>query len=319
MALTTLHSFASSQDPSLLNWLLDSDPSLRWQVLQDLQHAPADMVAAERARIAVEGHGARLLALQAADGQWDGATWMYPGRTSTYDTLSLLSHLGLDPDCHQARIAIEKVRTNANWGPWFNHSPFFEGETEACINSRTLAVGAYFGHASDNLAHRLLSEQLSDGGWNCYAPPSSRSSFHSTICVLEGLLAYEKAKGATPATTQARRRGEEYLLTRHLLRTASTGNVINLQWTMLAFPTYWHYDILRALDYFRSAGAHPDKRMAEAVQRLEAKRNATGQWPLEHIHPGKVHFDLEDGAGKPSRWLTLRALRVLNWYHSGSV
>ncbi len=304
--------------PSIINWLLDSDPSILWQVMRDLLHTPADEVTRQRARIGVEGWGAKLLALQSLDGQWDNTTWMSPGKTSTFDVMWLLSQLGIDPHSQPAQTAVQRVRQHVTWGPGFDHSPFFEGETEACINGRTLTAGAYFGYTSDKMVDRFLAEQLQDGGWNCYAPPSKRSSFHSTICALEGLLAYEQAKGATPAITQARLRGHEYLLERRLLRTASTGNVINLEWTMLSFPTYWHYDILRALDYFRNAGVQPEERMAEAVQRLQAKRTTSGQWLLEHVHPGKVHFDMNEGIGNPSRWITLRALRVLDWYEKSA-
>jgi hypothetical protein len=164
------------------------------------------------------------------------------------------------------------------------------------------------------LADRLLHEQLEDGGWNCYAPPSNRSSFHSTICVLEGLLEYENAKGATTALLDARRRGQEYLMERGMFRSLSTGAVIDHAWTQFSFPTRWHYDVLRGLDYLRSAGVEPDERVEEAVHLVQRKRDGDGRLPLENPHAGAVHFEMEDGAGSPSRWNTLRALRVLDWY-----
>jgi hypothetical protein len=225
----------------------------------------------------------------------------------------LLTDLGPDPASERVRKAIGLVRDHSTWGPEFGNSPFFEGEVEPCINGRALACGAYFGEASDRLAERLLSEQLEDGGWNCEAPPSTRSSFHSTICVLEGLLEYEKEKGATTAVTDARRRGAEYLLERRMFRSLSTGGVIKAEWLQCSFPTRWHYDVLRGLDYLRRAGVEPDSRVAEAIGLVEQKRDADGRWPLENPHAGEDHFDMEDGAGKPSRWNTLRALRVLNW------
>ena len=209
--------------------------------------------------------------------------------------------------------AIVRVRDRCTWGEGFGHSPFFEGEVEPCINGRVLAIGAYFGHASDRLVDRLLQDQLNDGGWNCYAPPGTRSSFHSTICVLEGLLEYERAKGTTSDVTAARLRGEEYLLERRLFRSRSTGQVIKPEWTQLSFPTRWHYDILWGLDYMRRAGVAPDDRMAEAVDLVANKRDEMGRWPLENPHPGPVYFEMEGGAGEPSRWNTLRALRVLRW------
>ena len=164
------------------------------------------------------------------------------------------------------------------------------------------------------IVDRLLTEQMADGGWNCEQENgSTRGSFHSTICVLDGLLEHERASGATTDTTAARRRGEEYLLERRLLRRLSTGEVINPDWLSFSYPPDYYYDVLRALDYFRSAGAAPDERMAEAIDLLRAKPDASGRWPLENPHPGDLHFEIDEGEGKPSRWNTLRALRVLRW------
>jgi hypothetical protein len=219
----------------------------------------------------------------------------------------------LDPTRERARRAIGLVRDHCTWGPEFGDAPFFEGEVEPCINGRVLASGAYFGEASDRLVDRLLGEQLEDGGWNCEAPRSRRSSFHSTICVLEGLLEYEKAKGATTAVTDARLRGQEYLLERRLFRSLSTGAVIDPDWTRFSFPTRWHYDVLWGLDYLRRAGVERDRRVAEAIDLVVTRRDESGRWPLESPHAGQVHFDMDDGDGEPSRWNTLRALRVLDW------
>lgn len=304
---------------SVIDWLLDSDPSIRWQVMRDLLNESGEVVAGERSRIASEGWGARLLDLQDLDGQWGGGPYIFPGWISTTDTLLLLRDLGLDPANERTRRAIDLVRDNSDWGPEFDNAPYFEGEVEPCINGRVLAIGAYFGEASDRLVDRLLSEQLEDGGWNCEAPRSKRSSFHSTICILEGLLEYENAKGATTAMTDARLRGQEYLLERSLFRSLSTGEVINPDWTRLSFPTRWHYDILWGLDYLRRAGVEPDQRVAKAIDLVEKKQDKNGRWPLENPHAGEVHFELEDGAGEPSRWNTLRALRVLNWYSSNDL
>ena len=192
---------------STVDWLLDSDPSIRWQVMRDLLDEPEVTVARERSRVAVEGWAARLLDLQGHDGHWGGASFVPDAWVSTHDTLQLLRDLGVDPADDRMRRAIRQVRDRCTWGPEFGDSPFFEGEVEPCINGRVLAVGAYFGEASDRLLDRLLREQLGDGGWNCDAPPSQRSSFHTTICVLEGLLEYEAAKGARPDVTGARLRG----------------------------------------------------------------------------------------------------------------
>jgi hypothetical protein len=298
---------------AVIEWLLDSDPSIRWQVMRDLMDEPGERVSAERSRVASEGWGARLLELQAADGQWGGGAYVFPGWISTTDTLLLLKDLGWDPGANRTRRAVGLAR-ETSWGPEFDDARFFEGEVEPCINGRVLAAGAYFGEASDRLLDRLLHEQLEDGGRNCEAPASRRSSFNTTICVLEGLLEYEKAKGATKAVTDARRRGQEYLLERRLFKSLSTGEVIDRDWTLFSFPTRWHYDVLWGLDYLRRAGVESDERVAEAIDLVQKKRGRDGRWPLENPHAGRVHFDMEEGAGQASRWNTLRALRVLDWY-----
>src|SRR3954463_16667164 len=243
----------SANDP-VIRWLLDADPAIRWQVLRDLTDTPAEGVAAERARVASEGWGPWLLDQQRPDGQWgDGVAT--PFWWSNLYTLVFLRDLGVDPTSERVRAAIDRVRGSVTWGPEFGNSPFFEGEVEPCINGRVVALGAYFGERSDRLVDRLLAEQLADGGWNCDAERGSvRSSFHTTICVLEGLLAFEQAFGNAPSITAARRRGQEYLLERRLLRRLSTAEIIQPAWTQLAFPPLWHYDVLRALEYLRSTG-----------------------------------------------------------------
>src|SRR5437867_2920692 len=217
---------AGGRSVTVVDWLLDSDPSIRWQVLRDLTDAPADEVAAGRATVAREGAGALL-----------------------------------------------------------------------------------------------LGEQLSDGDWNCEAPHgSTRSSFNTTICVLEALLERERAGGGTPEVIAARLRGQEYLLERRLFRRRSTGEVIerdrkgDAAWTRFAFPTWWHYDVLRGLEYLRRAGVAPDERVAEAIELVASKRDDDGRWPLETRYPGEMPVEPDGGEGRPSRWTTLRALRVLDWY-----
>jgi hypothetical protein len=307
----------------VIDWLLDSDLAVRWQVLRDLTDASPPEVAAERARVATEGWGARLLALRDDDGQWAGGAcfpadfrWDFSAGqpwTSTLPTLMLLYEFGIDPDAEPVRETIALVQQNCRW----EHAgqPFFEGEVEPCINGRTVTIGAYFGAQVDGIVSRLLGEQLADSGWNCEAENGSvRSSFNSTICVLEGLLAFEHATGGSPELVAARRSGEEYLLVRSLLRRQSTGEVVDADWLQFSFPTYWHYDVLRGLEYFRAAGGRPDPRLAEAIELVRSKRRPDGTWPLENTHRGAVHFPLDEGDGAPSRWNTLRALRVLRWY-----
>lgn len=310
---------------TVLDWLLASDPAIRWQVLRDLSDAPADVVAAERARVAHEGWGARLLALQGTDGLWAGGA-CFPGNyfahrheyqgqpwISTLPTLQLLHEFGVDAANPWVQRAVAQVHAQCRWE--HDGQRFFDGEVEPCINGRTVTLGVYFGQPVAPIVARLLDESLADGGWNCDAENGSvRSSFATTINVLEGLLAFERATDGSAALVAARRRGEEYLLERNLMRRKSTGEIVTSAWQQFSFPVRWHYDVLRALDYFRAVGGVPDPRLAEAIELVRSKRQADGTWLLENTHPGAVHFELEDGDGRPSRWNTLRALRVLRWY-----
>jgi hypothetical protein len=286
--------------------------------------APADEVAAERARVAIEGAGARLLALQGVAGSWAGAAWNR-GWNSTMHVLSLLRELGLDPASDQARRAVGLVRDRVTWHgcgpPECDGNPFFAGELEPCINGQVAASGAYFGQDVRGIVGRLLAGQLPDGGWNCEAANgSTRSSFNTTICVLEALLEYELAGGSSAEVTEAHLRGQEYLLERRMFRRRSTGEVIERDrksgatWTRFAFPTWWHYDVLRGLEYLRRAGVVPDERVAEAIELVDSKRDSEDRWSLETRHPGEMPVEVDEGEGQPSRWNTLRALRVLDWY-----
>lgn len=257
----------------------------------------------------------RLLDLQRPDGQWgDGVA--HPFWWTNLYTLVFLRDLGADPSSDRVRAAIDRVRKNVNWGPEWGYSPFFEGEVEPCINGRVVALGAYFGVRSDRLLNRLIGEQLADGGWNCEAERGSvRSSFHTTICVLEGLLAFEQAFGASPALTAARHRGEEYLLERRLLRRLSNGEIINPIWRQFAFPPLWHYDLLRALDYFRAAGRR-DPRLNEALTILRERQQPDGRWLLDVRHKNTLYEDLAGQVGEPNRWITLQARRVLDFFEA---
>ncbi len=318
----------------VVEWLLDSDSAIRWQVMRDLTDAPEEEVTAERARVASEGWGARLLGLQRQDGQWEGGTpaftstdaadwWqslpsaskgtLFPEWTSTTWSLTLLRNFGIDPMSAGVRHAVRLVREHCRWE--HDGEPFFAGEVEPCINGRAVAIGAYFGEDVQGIVDRLLGEQMGDGGWNCQQENgSTRGSFHTTIEVLDGLLEYERATGGPPEVRGARLRGQEYLLERRMFRRLSTGEVINPDWTQFSYPTYWHYDVLRGLDYLRAAGAVPDERVTEAIDLVKSKRDADGRWPLENPHPGRLHFAMDEGEGRPSWWNTLRAMRVLRWY-----
>jgi hypothetical protein len=300
----------------VVSWLLDSDPAIRWQVLRDLTDAPPAEVAAARAQVETAGWGARLLSLADADGLWDGGAcfpggWNFdsdePGQpwTPTMHTLQTLQILGLDPASASARKMIALIAANGRWE--YDGMRYFDGEVEPCINGRTIEAGAYFGVDVGPLVARVLSEQLPDGGWNCDAERGSvRSSFDTTLCVLEGLRGFGRSGAVL--------RGEEYLLERGLFRRLSSGEVVKPEYLEFAFPYYWRYDVFRALDYFRAAGAEPDPRMAGAVEVVRSKRRPEGWWLLDRVHPGRVWFAFEEGVGRASRWNTLRALRVLEWW-----
>ena len=239
----------------------------------------------------------------------------------------LLRATGVDRAEPAVESAVSRLEESLRWNnePFWElrpaglgGNPFFEGEVEPCINGGVLALGAYFGRPSQSLARRLLGEQLDDGGWNCDAPPSARSSFHTTICVLEGFLEYERQVGSAPEIAAARRRGEEYLLGRALFRRRSTGAVADLAFLEFAFPPRYHYDILRALDYFRAADVRPDPRMSEAVHVIESRRQPDGRWLLDRAYDEALAVPVGEPVGEPSRWNTLRALRVLRWYEDAN-
>ena len=302
----------------VIAWLLDSDPAIRWQVMRDLLHEPDDVVVAERSRVATEGWGARLLALQEPDGRWAGRPWSQDW-TDTFHVLELLRRFGLDPASEQARRAIGLVREHVVWRggapgetPWADNR-FFEGEVEPCINGNVVSTGAYFGVDMAPLVERLLGEQLPDGGWNCEVENGATvSSFGTTINVLEGLLEHERAVGGSDRVRDARHRGEDYMLERRLFRRKSTGEVIDETWLRFSFPHWYFYDVLRGLDYLRDADVR-DERMAEAIEAVERNRLPDGRWPLQKVHEGESHFEMDEGVGRPSRWNTLRAMRVLDW------
>jgi hypothetical protein len=300
--------------PALIKWLLDSDPAIRWQVMRDLTGEAPAAVAAERSRVATEGWGAHLLARQSPVGDWGGGSkW----DLITLWSLVVLKDLGLDPASTQARKMIDRVDKGLVFKP-LNNRPFLHGETEPCINGRILGIGACFKEPNDALANQLLDEQLEDGGWNCEAPKSHRSSFHTTICVLEGLLEYERVVSKSAAITKARKRAEDYLLERHMFRSLRTGKVIDKRWLRFSFPTFWHYDVLRGLDYLREVGVKPDGRVDEAIAVVKERRHQNGRWPLNLLHPEHIPLEMETSISSASRWNTLRSLRVLRWYNNSA-
>jgi hypothetical protein len=289
--------------------------------MRDLTGESSNVIEAERARVATEGWGAKLLGRQSPAGNWGGSPRGWRSDLPKYDrdllitlySLGVLMDLGLDPTSKQARRMIGRVDERLVF-KWLNNRPYLQGETEPCINGRILGIGSYFKKPNDTLANLLLSEQLEDGGWNCEAPTSRRSSFHTTICVLEGLLEYERAGRKSVAVTKARKRAESYLLERRMFRSRRTGKAVDKRWLRFAFPTFWHYDVLRGLDYLRNAGIKPNSRVREAIETVMKRRHQNGRWPLNHVHPEYVPLEMETSVGSASRWNTLRALRVLRWY-----
>jgi hypothetical protein len=312
----------------LIDWLLDSDPSLRWQVQRDLLGLPETVWGATRARTATEGFGAALLARQDPDGQWAGGAFFPAGFdgaeegqpwTATTWTLNTLREWGVDA----AALAgtADKLAANSRWE--YEDLPYWGGEVDCCINSWTLSNGLWLGADVDGLVDWFLEHRLADGGWNCeWVEGSTRSSFHSTLNSLRGLLDYQRIGGDAERVREARRGGEEYLLERRLHRRLGTGEPVG-DWALaLTYPFRWVYSVLNAADYFRSAALldarPPDPRLAAAIELIRAARTSDGRWNQGERHPGRVWFEVDARAGEPSRWLTFLAARVLEWWDTCS-
>nr|WP_033295151.1 squalene cyclase [Amycolatopsis jejuensis] len=315
----------------MLTWLLDSDPALRWQVERDLAGAPPEVWTATRAKVATEGFGAQLLARQDPDGQWAGGAY-FPAEfrpspdsgqpwTATTWSLTALREWGLDPTVLRARRTAELIAENSRWE--YENLPYWGGEVDVCINAWTLANGLWLGADVTGITRWFLDHRMADGGWNCeWVEGSTRSSFHSTLNALKGLLAYDIATGCTDETLAARRAGEEYLLQRGLLRRRSTGEQVAPWVDHFTYPFRWRYSALNAVEYFREAAlvddVPPEPRLAEAVDRIRAARQPDGTWLQNDPMHGEVWFDVDVPAGAPSKWLTLYGTRVLDWWDQGS-
>jgi hypothetical protein len=317
-------------DEGLIAWLRDSDPALRWQVERDIAGEPPEVWEATRATIATDGFGARLLALQDPDGQWAGGAY-FPADfrgpeqegedgqpwTATTWTLNTLREWGLDAAVLRERRTAELLAENSRWE--YEDLPYWGGEVDCCINAFTVANGLWLGADVSGVVDWFVQHRLPDGGWNCeWVEGSTRSSFHSTLNALKGLLAHDLATGGTDATRAARRSGEEYLLQRGLFRRLSTGEPVGSWVDHFAYPFRWSCSVLHAAEYFRRAsqldGVPPDPRMADAIERIRAARQPDGTWLQAGRHPGRMWFEVDVPAGEPSPWLTLFGTRVLAWW-----
>jgi hypothetical protein len=310
---------------NVIQWLLDGDPAIRWQALRDLEDAEKRTLERERGKMTRVGWAARLLARQDRSGTWaggmssDGGLYSPKWISTTY-TMLLLRDFGLQPKNRQARTACAQLLDQGlqrdggvNYG--------WRGRGETCVSGMVLSILSYFGYDDerlDTIADHLLDEQMPDGGWNCRRPyGATHSSVHTTISVLEGLRLYELfRRRKVRAFRAAQQRGRVFLLMHRLFRSDRTGEIIKPDFLRFTFPPRWHYDVLRALDYFQAVGAPRDNRLAEAIELVRRKRRKDGRWPLEHRYRGKTYFELER-VGAPSRWNTLRALRVLKWWGDG--
>ena len=313
-------------EPALRDWLLDTDPALRWQVQRDLAGAPEEIWQATRALVATEGFGAELLAHQDPDGQWAGGAffpgdWDFendePGQpwTATTWSLTTLREWGLDA----AAIAgtAEKLQANSRWE--YNKEPYWAGEVDCCINGWTLANGAWLGADVSGIADWFVEHRLEDGGWNCeWVEGSTRSSFHSTLNSLKSILSYEIATGGNERLEVARHSGEQYLLERDLMNRLTTGEQVDHWVTRFAYPFRWFYSVLNATDYFRATslrdGVAPDPRLRDAIEAVRSARQPDGTWLQERRHPGQVWFEMDVASDQPSPWLTFSGTRVLDWW-----
>jgi hypothetical protein len=305
---------------SIIEWLLQGDPSIRWQVYADLLDKDEETIRKERKKITTEGWGAKILARQDEAGTWAGALYS-PKWTSTTYTLLLLRRLGLDPDNPGAqkgsRILLEKgFARDGGINYWEKYST----QSETCVTGLTLSILAYFNIKDQRLisiAEHLLGVRMEDGGWNCRRPyGATHSSFHTTLIVLEAFREYlQKYEEHKEEILHARDRAVEFLLQHRLYKSHRTGRIVRPQMTQFCFPPRWKYDVMSVLDYLRSENIPKDERMQDAIDLLISRRKKDGTWLLPTPHSGRIFFELEK-AGEPSRINTLRGMRILRWWEN---
>ncbi len=307
-----------SDESRVIDWLLAGDSSVRWQVMRDLLGMPHDRWAAERALVATQGWGRQLLAAQDPDGRWAGALYS-PKWTSTTYTLLLLERLGLERGDARALAGVRQLWESARWyGGGLTLAKSIR-EPETCITGMLVLLAAAFGHDDprvDSTVDWLVGQQLADGGWNCESirRGSSHGSFHTSITVLEALSAYERCGGSVPVAS-AMAAGRRFFVDHRLYRSHRTGEVVDPAFAQFPFPPQWHFDVMRGLEHFRAAGADRDDRLEAAIEEVRRARRADGTWPRYRPYPGRYWFALEEHG--PSRWSTLRAMRVLTWWDNG--
>jgi hypothetical protein len=309
-------SSSGDSDGDVIQWLLAGDPAIAWQARRDLLDESAEIYGPQRARVSTSGWGRRLLDQQDGDGTWGGGLYG-PKWTSTTYTLLLLRRFGLDRANAQARRGVELIWDGARYFDGGLTPAVSIDAPEACATSMYLSLAYYFGLDQPNVAPALewlLANQLTDGGWNCRNVRfgDSHSSFHTSILALEALTEARNVFPDRPEIGTAMVRGREFFLAHHLYKSHRDGTVVNDAFTRFSFPPRWHYDLLRGLHHFAVTGAPHDARYDDALDVLQRRRRKDGTWPVQNKHTGRVWFDMEQ-TGRPSRWNTLRALRVLRW------
>lgn len=320
-APTAGHDEVVSRDETddVCSWLLEGDPAVRWQVMRDLLGCSDEEVAAERARVATEGWGAELLAVQDSDGTWAGALYS-PKWTSTTYTLLLLQRLGLESGHRQALVGCRLLWDSAKWFDGGLNLAKTIRQPETCITAMLVFLAAAFGHDDDrvdSVVEWLLVQQLDDGGWNCETIRSGsvHGSFHTTISVLEALDAYRRAQGEV-AVDGALVGGRDFFLAHRLYRSHRTGDIVDPVFARFPFPPQWHFDVMRGLEHLIATDATRDPRLGDAIDEILRTRRRDGRWPTFARYPGREWFRMETRG--PSRWSTLRALRAVRWWHAAS-
>ncbi len=300
-----------------IDWLLEGDVSIQYQVWRDLLGVDKKKL---QASISTEGWGQEYLSKRKSDGHW-GDGFYQPKWISTHYTLLDLRNLNLSPTNDIVQETLELILQNniADDGG-IQLGPSTSQYSDVCVNGMFLNYASYFKTPEikmHSIIDCLLNEIMADGGFNCRTTRSGakHSSLHTTISVLEGLSEFQKA-GYTYRKDEilsVKKSSIEFILLHQLFLSDRTGQIINKEFLKLTYPCRWKYDILRALDFFQYTGIGWDNRMKAAIDVLKSKRNNEGSWNMQAAHPGQVHVNMEK-AGKPSRWNTLRVLRVMKHF-----